>query len=220
MENCFGDMNMQSCLIYLDDIVFFSRTFEEHVQRLSMVFERLIDAGLKLSPEKCKLFQNRIKYLGHIVSADGISTDPEKIRCVQEWPVPQNIGQLQSFLGFVGYYRRFIKNFSKVSRPLYELLKGSGCNKKKQRRKPSVASKEFIWQEQQQLAFDKLVSMCCEAPVLAYADYTKPFIVHTDASMEGLGAVLLQSQEGKERVIAYASRRLSPSERNYPVHEL
>ena len=220
MENCFGDMNMQSCLIYLDDIVVFSRTFEEHVQRLSMVFERLIDAGLKLSPEKCKLFQDRIKYLGHIVSADGISTDPEKIRCVQEWPVPQNIGQLQSFLGFVGYYRRFIKTFSKVSRPLYELLKGSGCNKKKQRRKPSVASKEFIWQEQQQLAFDKLVSMCCEAPVLAYADYTKPFIVHTDASMEGLGAVLLQSQEGKEWVIAYASRRLSPSERNYPVHKL
>ena len=111
MENCFGDMNMQSCLIYLDDIVVFSRTFEEHVQRLSMVFERLIDAGLKLSPEKCKLFQNRIKYLGHIVSAEGISTDPEKIRCVQEWPVPQNVAQLQSFLGFVGYYRRFFKDF-------------------------------------------------------------------------------------------------------------
>ena len=220
MENCFGDMNMQSCLIYLDDIVVFSRTFEEHVQRLSMVFERLIEAGLKLSPEKCKLFQDKIKYLGHIVSAEGIATDPEKIRCVQEWPVPQNIGQLQSFLGFVGYYRRFIKDFSKISRPLYELLKGSGCNKKKQRRKPSVASKDFAWQEQQQLAFDKLVGMCCEAPVLAYADYTKPFIVHTDASMEGLGAVLLQTQEGKDRVIAYASRRLSQSERNYPVHKL
>ena len=220
MENCFGDMNMQSCLIYLDDIVVFSRTFEEHVQRLSMVFERLIDAGLKLSPEKCKLFQDRIKYLGHIVSVDGISTDPEKIRCVKEWPVPQNISQLQSFLGFVGYYRRFIKDFSKVSRPLYEMLKGSGCNKKKQKRKQSSQSKKFVWQEQHQLAFDKLISMCCNAPVLAYADYTKPFIVHTDASMGGLGAVLLQSQEGKERVIAYASRRLSQSECNYPVHKL
>ena len=220
MENCVGDMNMQSCLIYLDDIVVFSRTFDEHVQRLSMVFERLIDAGLKLSPEKCKLFQDKIKYLGHIVSADGISTDPEKIRCVQEWPVPQNIAQLQSFFGFVGYYRRFIKDFSKVSRPLYEMLKGSGCNKKKQKRKQSSQSRKFVWQEQHQLAFDKLISMCCDAPVLAYADYTKPFIVHTDASMGGLGAVPLQSQEGKDRVIAYASRRLSQSECNYPVHKL
>ena len=220
MENCFGDMNMQSRLIYLDDIIVFSRTFEEHVQRLSMVFERLIEAGLKLSPEKCKLFQHKIKYLGHIVSAEGIATDPRKIRCVQEWPVPQNIEQLRSFLGFVGYYRRFIKDFSKISRPLYELLKGSGCNKKEQRHKPSVASKDFVWQKQQQLAFEKLVGMCCEAPVLAYADYTKPFIAHTGASMEGLGAVLLQTQEGKDQVIAYASRRLSQSERNYPVHKL
>ena len=220
MENCFGDMNMQSCLIYLDDIIVFSRTFEEHVQRLSMVFERLIEAGLKLSPEKCKLFQDKIKYLGHIVSAEGIAIDPKKIRCVQEWPVPQNIGQLRSFLGFVAYYRRFIKDFSKISRSLYELLKGSGCNKKEQRHKPSVASKDFVWQKQQQLVFEKLVGMCCEAPVLAYADYTKPFIAHTGAGMEGLGAVLLQTQEGKDQVIAYASRRLSQSERNYPVHKL
>ena len=108
----------------------FSQTFDEHVQRLSMVFERLIEAGLKLSPEKCKLFQDKIKYLVHIVSVYGISTDPEKVRCIQEWPVPQNIVQLQSILGFVGYYSRFIQNFSKVSRPLYELLKGLGCKKR------------------------------------------------------------------------------------------
>ena len=109
-------------------------------------------------------------------------------------PVPQNISQLQSFLDFVGFYRRFSQNFSQVSHPLYELLKGPGCNKKKQRRKSYVASKEFVWQEQQQWAFDKLVNICFEAPVLAYADYTKPFIVHTDASMGGFGAVLLHTQ--------------------------
>ena len=218
MENCFGNINMQSCLIYLDDIVVFSRTFEEHVERLSLVFERLAEAGLKLSPAKCRLFQDKIKYLGHIVSSEGIATDPEKIRCVKDWPVPQTLEQLQSFLGFVGYYRRFIKDFSKISRPLYDMFKGSGCNKKKKHRKPK--SGPFQWQECHQTAFEKLVNMCCEAPILAYADYTKPFTVHTDASLDGLGAVLYQCQEGKDRVIAYASRGLSQSERNYPAHKL
>ena len=218
MENCFGDINMQSCLIYLDDIVVFSRTFEEHVERLSLVFERLAEAGLKLSPAKCRLFQDKIKYLGHNVSSEGIATDPEKIRCVKDWPVPQTLEQLQSFLGFVGYYRRFIKDFSKISRPLYDMFKGSGCNKKKKHRKPK--SGPFQWQECHQTAFEKLVDMCCEAPILAYADYTKPFTVHTDASLDGLGAVLYQCQEGKDRVIAYASRGFSQSERNYPAHKL
>ena len=218
MVNCFGDINVQSCLIYLDDIVVFSRTFEEHVERLSLVFERLAEAGLKLSPAKCCLFQDKIKYLGHIVSSEGIATDPEKIRCVKDWPVPQALDQLQSFLGFVGYYRRFIKVFSKISRPLYDMFKGSGCNKKKKHRKPK--SGPFQWQECHQAAFSKLVNMCCEGPILAYADYTKPFTVHTDASLDGLGAVLYQCQEGKDRVIAYAIRGLSQSEQNYPAHKL
>ena len=218
MENCLGDMNMHSCLIYLDDIVVFSRTFEEHIERLEKVFERLVEAGLKLSPAKCNLFQKELKYLGHIVSPEGIATDPKKVECVREWPVPQNLKQLQSFLGFVGYYRRFIKDFSKISRPLYDLFKGSGGGKKKRKIKQQLIP--FHWSEVHQGAFDKLVSMCCEAPVLAYADYSKPFLVHTDASLDGLGAVLYQEQEGKERVIAYASRGLTPSERNYPVHKL
>ena len=138
--------------------------------------------------------------------------------CVKDWPVPQVLDQLQSFLGFVGYYRRFIKVFSKISRPLYDMFKGSGCNKKKKHRKPK--SGPFQWQECHQTAFAKLVNMCCEGPILAYADYTKPFTVHTDASLDGLGAVLYQCQEGKDRVIAYAIRGLSQSERNYPAHKL
>ena len=141
------------------------------------------------------------------MSSEGIATDPEKIRCVKDWPVPQTLEQLQSFLGLVGYYRRFIKDFSKISRPLYDMFKGSGCNKKKKHRKPKFGP--FQWQECHQTAFEKLVNMCCEAPILAYADYTKPFTVHTDASLDGLGAVLYQCQEGKDRVIAYASRGLS-----------
>ena len=220
MENCLGDLNMQSCLIYLDDIVVYSKTFDEHVERLSLVFDRLIDAGLKLSPAKCSLFQDRLKYLGHIVSAEGISTDPQKIQSVRDWPVPKTLEQLQSFLGFVGYYRRFIKDFSKISRPLYELFKGSGSHKKKKNRRAIVDTKPFDWQERQQTAFDTLIDSCCNAPVLGYADYSKPFTVHTDASLDGLGAVLYQCQEGKERVIAYASRGLTQSERNYPAHKL
>ena len=218
MENCLSDMNMQSCLIYLDDIVVFSRTFEEHIERLEKVFERLVEAGLKLSPAKCNLFQKELKYLGHIVSPEGIATDPKKVECVREWPVPQNLKQLQSFLGFVGYYRRFIKDFSKISRPLYDLFKGNGGGKKKGKHKQQLIP--FHWSEVHQAAFGKLVSMCCKAPVLAYADYSKLFLVHTDTSLDGLGAVLYQEQEGKERVIAYASRGLTPSERNHPVHKL
>ena len=91
MENCLGDMNMQSYLIYLDDFLVFSRTFEEHIERLEKVFERLVEAGLKLSPAKCNLFQKELKYLGNIVSPEGVSTDPKKVECVKEWPVPQNL---------------------------------------------------------------------------------------------------------------------------------
>ena len=213
-------MNMQSCLIYLDDIVVFSQTIEEHVERLEKVFQRPIEAGLKLSPVKCHLFQDKLKYLGHIVSADGISTDRAKIQCVKEWPVLQSLGQLQSYLGFVGYYRCFIKDFSKISHPLYDLFKGIGCNKKKRKGRYVSTPSLFQWEDAQQAAFDTLIAKCCEAPVRGYAHYSSPFVVHTDASLDGLGAVLYQKQDGKDRVISYASRRLSPSERNYPVHKL
>ena len=118
IESCMGDLNLSKCLLYLDDIIVFSKTYEEHLERLESVFSRLKDAGLKLKPSKCLLFQRSIKYLGHIVSSEGIATDPDKIAAVQQWPVPKSVKELQSFLGFVGYYRKFIKNFSKIARPL------------------------------------------------------------------------------------------------------
>ena len=145
---------------------------------------------------------------------------PSKIQCVKEWPVPQSLEQLQNFLGFVGYYRRFIKDFSKTSHPLYDLFKGTGCNKKKRKGRSVSTPPLFQWTDAQQTAFDNLIAKCCEAPVLGYADYSSPFVVHTDASLDGLGAVLYQKQDGKDRVISYVSRRLSPSERNCPVHKL
>ena len=120
----------------------------------------------------------------------------------------------------MGYYRRFIKDFSKISRPLYDLFKGTGCNKKKRKGRYVSTPPLFQWTDARQTAFDTLIAKCCEAPVLGYADYSSPFVVHTDASLDGLGAVVYQKQDGKDRVISYASRRLSPSERNYPVHKL
>ena len=215
MESCMGDLYLTYCLLYLDDIVIYSTTYEEHLERLEAVFSRLREAGLKLKPSKCKLFQKSIKYLGHIVSEEGVATDPAKVEDIQKWPVPANASELQSFLGFVGFYRRFITQFSKVARPLHEAIPKTGGLKKRQLKKMP-----FTWGPSQQTAFEKLKELCSTTPVLAFADYTKPFILHTDASTDGLGAVLYQEQEGKERVIAFASRRLSRAEKNYPAHKL
>ncbi len=220
MESCMGDLYLTTCLLYLDDIVVYSRTYEEHLGRLEAVFQRLQDAGLKLKPGKCKFFQKSIRYLGHVISEEGVATDPDKIATVKEWPVPKSASDLHSFVGFVGFYRRFIKEFSRVARPLHELIQQSGNIKHHKHGKKRPKPEPFIWKQEHQEAFDRLVDLCTTAPVLAFADFTKPFKLHTDASMEGLGAVLYQEEQGKDRVISFASRRLSKSEMNYPVHKL
>ena len=125
MENCMGDLHLTYCLLYLDDIIIFSKTYEEHVARLEAVFKKLKDAGLKLSPSKCRFMCKEIKYLGHMVSEKGISVDPEKVACVQSWPVPKTVKQVQGFLGFTSFYRKFIRNFSKIARPLHEVTQGA-----------------------------------------------------------------------------------------------
>ena len=198
----------------MDDIIVFSRTPEEHVHRLKAVISKLRAAGLKLKPTKCDLFKQQINYLGHAVSKEEVSTDPEKIAAVTEWPQPTTVTEVRSFLGFVSYYRRFIPNFSKVAKPLNQLLQnleGTPSQKKKFK---------VYWGPEQQEAFETLQKLCTESPILAYADFKAPFVLHTDASGDGLGAVLYQIQDGQKRVIAYASRSLSKSERNYPVHKL
>ena len=122
MEFCLGELHLNWCIIYLDDIIVFSRTPEEHVHRLKAVFEKLRAAGLKLKPSKCEFFKQEIKYLGHVVSKEGVSTDPDKIKSVTEWPQPTTLTEVRSFLGFVSYYRRFIPNFSTIAKPLNKLL--------------------------------------------------------------------------------------------------
>ena len=122
MESCLGELHMNWCIIYLDDIIVFSQTPEEHIHRLKAVFNKLRAARLKLKPSKHDLFKQQINYLGHVVSNEGVSTDPEKIKSVTEWPQPTTVTEVRSFLGFVSYYRRFIPNFSKVAKPLNKLL--------------------------------------------------------------------------------------------------
>jgi transposase InsO family protein len=205
MQQCLQDIHLEQCLIYLDDIVVFSSTIEEHLERLRAVFNRLNSFGLRLKPSKCQFLRTSVKYLGHVVSEAGVAVDPDKVAALRSMAAPTNVQELQRFLGFVGYHRRFIPKFSSLSRPLNDLL---------------VAKRSFRWEEEQELAFQTLVAKVTEAPVLAYADFTSPFILHVDASMSGLGAMLMQVQGGHRRVIAYASRSLRSPETRYPVHKL
>ena len=152
--------------------------------------------------------------MGHVVNKEGVSTDPEKIKAVTGCPHPTTVTEVRSFLGFVSYYRRFIPNFFKVAKPLNKLLQNLEGT-------PSLKKRfEVCWGPKQQEAFETLQRFCTESPILVYADFKAPFVLHTDASGDGLGAVLYQVQDGQKRVIAYTSRSLSKSERNYLVHKL
>ena len=215
MHDCLGDLNMNWCIVYLDDIIIFSDTKEEHIKRLEAVFQKLMAAGLKLKPTKCFFFRDEIEYLGHVVSGKGISTNPKKIEAVTKWPTPKTVYDVRSFLGFVGYYRRFIKNFSKIAKPIREVITGLENQSKRAAKKTHIE-----WTDIADSAFETLKTMCVNTPILAYPDYQLPFTLHTDSSTDGLGAVLYQKQNGKQRVIAYASRSVSKAESNYPAHKL
>ena len=212
MESCLGDLHLNWCIIYLDDIIIYSKTPEEHLERLEGVFAKLQKAGLTLKPSKCEFFKSRITYLGHIVSKDGIETDPKKISAVQQWPRPTTVTQVRKFLGFTNYYRKFLHNYAKIAKPLHLLTSGDNASKKRSK---------IVWTEDCEDAFVLLKGLCSNTPVLAYPDYLKEFKLYTDASDGGLGAVLTQvSEDGKERPVAFASRTLSKSEKNYDAHKL
>lgn len=229
MEKTVGDMNLLEVLVYLDDIIIFGRTLEEHEQRLLKVLDRLQSEGLKLSLDKCIFCQPSVTYVGHIVSQEGVSTDPSKIEAVKSWPRPQNVSELRSFLGFSGYYRRFVRDYSKVSHPLNQLLQGCLPNKNLKKARTENPEKVFYkasdpfgnrWNESCEAAFRELKERLTQAPVLAFADPKLPYVLHVDACCEGLGGVLYQDQGQGLRPVAFISRSLTPSEKNYPVHKL
>ena len=144
MEMCMGDMNLRDCLVYLDDVIIFSTTFEEHIDRLQAVFSRLKEFNLKLKATKCEFMKSEVTYLGHIVSQGGIRTDPEKTSVIENWPEPKTVKDVCSFLEFTGYYRRFIKNYARIARPLNDLLVGHSTAKKKKHQRSLVQRRPHL----------------------------------------------------------------------------
>ncbi|XP_063059157.1 retrovirus-related Pol polyprotein from transposon 412 [Engraulis encrasicolus] len=211
MQRIFGDQQCQSLLLYLDDIVVFSSTVAQHVERLGAVLGRLEHEGLKAKLPKCAFFQQEVRYLGHVISAEGVATDPGKIEAVSKWQQPTTVSELRSFLGFASYYRRFVEGFAKLAAPLHRLVAEHGTPGAKKRGGQGHLGP---WSEECKGSFEALKTKLTTAPVLAYADFSLPFILEVDASYGGLGAVLSQEQNGKVRPIAYASRGLRPTERN------
>lgn len=211
MQRLFGDQQCQSLLLYLDDIVIFSSTVSQHLERLDVVLGRLQQEGLKAKLAKCAFFQREVRYLGHVISDQGVSTDPSKVEVVANWQPPKTVSELRSFLGFASYYRRFVEGFAKLAAPLHRLVAEWGGRKSKKRSEHGVVEN---WTAECAQSFEALKTKLTTAPVLAYADFSLPFILEVDASHAGLGAVLSQEQGGKVRPIAYASRGLRPTERN------
>ena len=201
MERVLNKLQWHVAVLYLDDIIVYGRTWEEHMRNLELVLQRVGQAGLKLKPKKCQLCQKRVKFLGHYVSAEGVEVNPEKIKAVVEMPRPTNVTGLRAFLGLTSYYRKFIKDFSEIAKPLHAMTSQKG---------------DLQWTPESVRAFEKLKRVLTRTPILAYPDMLgEEFILDTDASGFAIGAVLSQVQEGQERVIAYASRTLSEEEQRY-----
>ncbi|KAL5838964.1 hypothetical protein ACOSQ4_011572 [Xanthoceras sorbifolium] len=188
-------------VVFIDDILVYSRTCEEHVEHLNIVLQTLRMNQLYAKKDKCDFWLTEVRFLGHMISQEGISVDPAKVEAVLQWERPTNVTEVRSFLGLAGYYRRFVENFSRIAMPLTQLTR---------------KSVKFVWDEDCEASFMALKQRLTTAPVLTVPDSSEPYVVYTDASGTGLGGVLMQG--GK--VVAYASRQLKPHEKNYPTHDL
>ena len=196
--------DLKNVLVYLDDVIIFSENEDDHLKTLRTVLERFKMAGLKIKVRKCQFLKSELDYLGHTINEEGIKMQEGKIRSILNYPAPTNEKGIRRFIGMIGYYRPFIKNFSTIAAPLTNLLK---------------KEKEFVWGTEQQLAFERLRGKLIEKPILVYPDFTKDFYLATDASGTGLGAVLLQKHKTRMRVISYGSRVLNETEKRYSTTE-
>ncbi|KAJ6797354.1 uncharacterized protein M6B38_216750 [Iris pallida] len=188
-------------IVFIDDILIYSKSEEEHEKHLRIVLQTLREEQLYAKLSKCEFWLDQIPFLGHIVSGEGISVDPKKVEAVKSWPTPKSVAEIRSFLGLAGYYRRFVENFSRIAEPLTRLTR---------------KEEKFNWTEKCQAAFDELKKRLISAPILALPSGSGGYEIYSDASGKGLGCVLMQHG----RVIAYASRQLKTHERNYPTHDL
>ena len=186
MQNCMGELNLIYCLIYLDDLIVFLQMAEEHLHQLHVIFHWLREYNLKLKPLKCSLFKEMINYLAHQVSKQGVQPSDTNLKAIAKCAPPQTYTEIRAFLGLDGHYRQFIKGFAQIGQPLNKHLAGKGASRKSEWVSLSEEALEAFW---------VLKQACVNSPVLAFTDYTKDFLLKTDASKEGLGAVLSQKQE-------------------------
>ena len=193
MEGCLGDLCDQVCIPYLDDVIVFSKSFDKHVQHVRQVLQRLKIHGVKLKPSKCKLFHREVSFLGRVISKFGYRIDPKATEAVTilKGSIPMTVGEVRRLVGLLGVYRRHAKNFAKIAKPIYELLDGKNHKVKSPPTNGQLPSKHLMkWTKEQGAAMNRLIECITSPPISAYPDYNAPFIVHTDASQHGLGAVL------------------------------
>ena len=188
-------------IVFIDDILIYSRTEADHAEHLRIALETLRREKLYAKFSKCEFWLREVQFLGHVVSNEGIKVDPSKIEAVLNWDRPRTPTEVRSFLGLAGYYRRFVQDFAKIATPLTKLTR---------------KDEKFIWNERCEESFQELKTRLVTAPVLALPDDQGNFVIFSDASRKGLGCVLMQ--HGK--VIAYASRQLKPHEQKYPTHDM
>ncbi|CAI5464762.1 unnamed protein product [Closterium sp. Yama58-4] len=204
MNEAFYPLLDKCVIVYLDDILIYSPDRAQHLLDIELVFKILSENRILKKASKCEFLQDRLEFLGHITSADGVEIDPKKIATIQAWHAPTNLTELQSFLGFVNYVRRFVPDMAKLTAPVTDLLR---------------KGVEYTWGEKEQAAFSALKKILCSPPVLHIADPHRPFELVTDASDIAVGAILLQDFGNGLQPIAYESRKLHPPERNYPIHD-
>ena len=206
MTKVLKELNWKIALIYIDDILVFSKSFEDHVQHLRLVFQKLREANLTLQPTKCYFASSRVKYLGHVISKHGIQVDPDNTAAVETFPTPRNVKQVRSFLGMCNYYRKFIKDYSKIAAPLSALLR---------------KSTKFHWNSECGKSFNTLKTALLNAPILAFPDFSKQFVLSTDASDTAIGYILgqINPDNGLEHVVSYGGRSLTACERKWHINE-
>lgn len=204
MDQVLTGIQNEICMTYLDDIITYSSDLNEHIYRLESVFQRLEKHNLKIQPCKCEFLRKEVAYLGHVVTKDGVKPNPNKIIAIQKYPIPKTQKEIKSFLGLTGYYRRFIKNYSEIIKPLTLLLKKNA---------------NFNFDEKCIESFNKCKELLTNAPILSYPNFDEEFILTTDASNFAIGAVLAQGKLGEEKPIAYGSRTLNGAETRYSTIE-
>ena len=216
------------CIPYLGDILVYSASFDDHLQHLRTVFQRLREKGLKLRPSKCHLFQKEVRYLGHMITTKGHTVDPADKAAVTQLrqKTPSTVGEVRQIMGFIGYYRGYIAEFSRKAKPIYDLLKDDS-NPKQKGKKPRTGKRggqkgsnsPIVWTDVHKRVLEELIDSLTSPPIMAYPKYEEPYVLHIDACQNGLGAILYQRQSsGKLGVVAYGSRTLTPAEKGYYMH--